>query len=58
MKKGESKVVKSFTDDREMAGWLASGAADALKIVYPPSQYSAKLDMVAREVTVTKKEGA
>lgn len=47
-----AKIVKTFKDDREMGAWLTGDGPEALKAEYPPSKYSASLDMVDRQVTV------
>lgn len=57
MELGKRKVVKTFKDDREMMGWLTNPLSiPALQREYPAGQWSAHIDMVDREVYVTKKE--
>ena len=50
-----SKVVKTFSSEREMHNWLAdANNVEKLKKEYPPPKYTADLDLINKQVKVTK----
>lgn len=57
MKKGESKVIKEFSTEKEMALWLANKDkhVEEYKQLYPPSEYIGKLNLETKQIIVIKK---
>lgn len=48
-------IGKTFTTDREMTSWLAVEAnIDGLKAKYPAGEYSAELNLIDKQVIITK----
>lgn len=53
---GAEKTVKEFATEQEMHSWLGNpDGMRKLKIEYPPTEYGARLDLVARKIIITRK---
>jgi len=49
-------VAKKFTSEKQMLSWIADKEnTEKLKVTYPSAEYSAELNLIDKQVEVTKR---
>ena len=48
-------IAKTFATDKAMHEWIVNTDLEDIKAKYPPSEYSAELNMETRQIIVTPK---